>query len=40
VIEELSVAGRTILFQAALEEIRAGESLSRHPLLFLDVALV
>ncbi len=38
-LEEVSVADRTILFQAALEEVRAGASLARHPLLLLDVPI-
>src|ERR1700687_6163452 len=38
-MEEVSVADRTILFQAALEEVRAGADLARHPLLLLDVPI-
>jgi hypothetical protein len=38
-MEEVSVADRTILFQAALEEARAGVDLARHPLLLLDVPI-
>ena len=38
-MEEVSVADRTILFQAALEEARAGADLARHPLLLLDVPI-
>ncbi|MGA7314346.1 MAG: PD-(D/E)XK nuclease family protein [Silvibacterium sp.] len=38
-IKEVSVADRTILFQAAIEEIRAGVSLCQHPLLFVDVPI-
>ena len=38
-MEEVSAADRTILFQAALEEVRAGADLARHPLLLLDVPI-
>jgi len=38
-MEEVSVADRTILFQAALEEVRAGADLARHPLLLMDVPI-
>jgi hypothetical protein len=38
-MEEVSVADRTILFQAAIEEVRAGADLARNPLLFLDVPI-
>ena len=36
---EVSVGDRAILFQAALEEVRAGADFARHPLLFLDVPI-
>jgi RecB family exonuclease len=36
-MKEVSVADRTILCRAALEEVRAGAELAKHPLLFLDV---
>lgn len=36
---EVSVADRTNLFQAALEEVRAGADLAKHPLLLLDVPM-
>src|ERR1700691_969849 len=38
-IGEVSVGDRAILFQAALEEVRAGADFARHPLLFLDVPI-
>lgn len=38
-MEEVSVADRTILFQAALEEVHVGADLTRHPMLFLDVPI-
>ena len=38
-IDDVSVADRRILFQAALEEVRAGASLPRRPLLFVDVPI-
>ena len=38
-MEEVSVADRTILFQSALEEVRAGADFARHPLLLLDVPI-
>jgi RecB family exonuclease len=38
-MEEVWVADRTILFQAALEEVRAGADFARHPLLLLDVPI-
>lgn len=38
-MEEVSVADRTILFQTALEEVRAGADLARHPLLLMDVPI-
>jgi ATP-dependent helicase/nuclease subunit B len=38
-MNEILVADRTILFQTALEEVRAGASLARHPLLLLDVPI-
>jgi ATP-dependent helicase/nuclease subunit B len=37
--EEVSVADRTILLQAALEEARAGAELGKCPLLLLDVPI-
>jgi RecB family exonuclease len=36
---EVSVADRTILLQAALEEVHAGADLTRHPMLLLDVPI-
>jgi ATP-dependent helicase/nuclease subunit B len=36
-LTELLIADRTILFKIALEEVRNGADLSRHPLLFLDL---
>src|SRR5947207_4910567 len=36
-MERVLVADRTLLLQAALEEVRAGADLARHPLLLLDV---
>ncbi len=38
-MEKASVGDRTILFQAAPEEVRAGTHLARHPLLLLDVPI-
>jgi ATP-dependent helicase/nuclease subunit B len=38
-LEEVSVADRATLFEAALKEVRVGASLARHPLLFLDVSI-
>jgi ATP-dependent helicase/nuclease subunit B len=38
-MEEVSVADRTVLFQVALEEVRAGADLARHPMLLLDVPI-
>src|SRR5580692_1998199 len=38
-IGEVSVADRSILFQSALEEVRAGADFAKHPLLFLDVPI-
>jgi ATP-dependent helicase/nuclease subunit B len=38
-MEEVSVADRTILFQSALEEVRAGAEFARHPLLLMDVPI-
>jgi ATP-dependent helicase/nuclease subunit B len=35
----VSVADRTILFQSALEEVRAGADFARHPLLLMDVPI-
>jgi len=36
-MERVLVADRTLLLQAALEEVRTGADLARHPLLLLDV---
>jgi ATP-dependent helicase/nuclease subunit B len=38
-MEKISVADRTIFFQAAIEEVRAGTNLARHSLLLLDVPI-
>ena len=38
-MEEISVADRTILLQAALEEVSAGADFAKHPLLLLDVPI-
>jgi ATP-dependent helicase/nuclease subunit B len=38
-MEEVSVADRTVLFQSALEEVRAGADFARHPLLLMDVPI-
>src|SRR3984885_1653636 len=38
-ISAVSVGDRAILFQSALEEVRAGADFAKHPLLFLDVPI-
>jgi hypothetical protein len=38
-MEEVLVADITILFQSALEEVRAGADFARHPLLLMDVPI-
>lgn len=36
---EAALADRTTLYQAALEEVRAGADFAKHPLMFLDVPI-
>jgi hypothetical protein len=38
-MKEVSVADRTILFRTALEEVRAGAELAKHPMLLIDVPI-
>jgi CRISPR/Cas system-associated exonuclease Cas4 (RecB family) len=38
-MKEAALADRTMLFQAALEEVKAGAEFAKHPLLFLDVPI-
>lgn len=38
-MKEAALADRTMLFQAALEEVQAGAEFAKHPLLFLDVPI-
>lgn len=38
-MKEAALADRTMLLQAALEEVQAGAEFAKHPLLFLDVRI-